>query len=70
MNRNGDLRALRRLDVLDAARGQAMTEMLVVVTALTTALLAPWIDGESPASLLLGAFLGLSRAFTHWLALL
>jgi hypothetical protein len=28
------------------------------------------VAGESPASLLLGAVVGLSRAFQHWLSLI
>lgn len=50
--------------------GQAMTEMLVVSVALAAALLLPWLDGESPASWLLGALVGVSRSFQRWLFLL
>jgi hypothetical protein len=50
--------------------GQAMTEMLVVSGALVAALLLPWLDGESPASWLLGALVGMSRSFQRWLFLL
>jgi hypothetical protein len=51
-------------------RGQAATEVLLVAIALAAALLLPWLEGESPASWLLGALLGVSRSFQRWLFLL
>ncbi len=53
-----------------AQAGQAMTETLVAALALAAALLAPWLGGESPAALLLGALVGVSRSFQAWLFLL
>jgi hypothetical protein len=53
-----------------AQAGQAMTETLVATLAIAAALLAPWLDGESPAALLLGAVVGVSSSFQGWLALL
>lgn len=50
--------------------GQATTEMVVVSVVLAAALLLPWLEGESPAALLLGAFVGIARAFEFWLYLL
>jgi hypothetical protein len=50
--------------------GQAATEFVLVSLALAAALCLPWVAGESPASLLLGAVVGLSRAFQHWLSLI
>jgi hypothetical protein len=54
----------------DAQAGQAMTETLLATLAIAAALLAPWLDGESPAGLLFGALVGVSRAFQGWLFLL
>ena len=51
-------------------RGQAATEMAVVSAVLAAALLLPWLDGASPAELLLGAFVGIARAYEFWLYLL
>lgn len=51
-------------------RGQAATEMALVSVVLAAALLLPWLEGESPAALLLGAVLGIARAFEAWLYLL
>jgi hypothetical protein len=50
--------------------GQAMTETLVATLAISAALLLPWLGGESPAALLLGALAGLSGSFQGWLFLL
>ncbi len=50
--------------------GQAMTETLLVSLAIAAALLVPWLEGESPAALLLGAVVGVSRSFQAWLFLL
>ncbi len=50
--------------------GQAMTETLVATLAIAAALLAPWLGGESPAALLLGAVAGVSSSFQAWLFLL
>ncbi len=50
--------------------GQAATEFVLVSLALAAALCLPWLAGESPASLLLGSVVGLSRAFQHWISLL
>lgn len=50
--------------------GQVMTEALLVSLALAAALLLPWLEGQSPAALLLGTVLGLSRSFQAWLLLL
>jgi len=49
--------------------GQAATETLVAALAIAAALCVPWLDGESPASLLLGVLIGASRAFQHWIFL-
>ena len=49
--------------------GQAVTEALVAALAIAAALCLPWLDGESPAGLLLGALVGASRAFQHWIFL-
>ena len=46
--------------------GQAVTEALVAALAIAAALCLPWLDGESPAGLLLGALVGAARAFQHW----
>ena len=43
------------MSVRTVQQGQAMTEMLVAAVALAAALLLPWLEGESPANLLLGA---------------
>jgi hypothetical protein len=51
-------------------RGQAATEVVVVSVSLAAALLLPWLEGESPAALLLGTLLALARAFETWLYLL
>lgn len=51
-------------------RGQVATEVTVVAAALAAALLLPWVDGESPAALLLGTLLALARGFESWLYLL
>jgi len=50
--------------------GQAMTETLAVALAIAAALLLPWLDGEAPASLVLGALAGMSLSFQAWLFLL
>lgn len=47
-----------------------MTENLLATLAIATALLSPWLDGESPVALLFGALIGLSRSFQGWLFLL
>ena len=54
----------------DTQVGQAMTETLLATLAIAAALLSPWLDGESPAGLLLGSLAGVSRAFQQWLFLL
>jgi hypothetical protein len=51
-------------------RGQAATEVAVVAAVLAAALLLPWLEGESPAALLLGTLLALARSFESWLYLL
>lgn len=53
-----------------AEAGQAMTETLLATLAIVAALLSPWLGGESPAALLLGALVGVSRSFQGWLFLL
>lgn len=58
------------MSVRTVQQGQAMTEMLVAAVALAAALLLPWLEGESPANLLLGAVVGVSRSFQSWLHLL
>ncbi len=50
--------------------GQALTETLLASVAIAAALLLPWVDGEAPAALLLGAMAGISRSFQAWLYLL
>jgi len=50
--------------------GQAMTETLLASLAIAAALLLPWLEGESPVALLLGALRGISVAFQTWLFLL
>jgi len=50
--------------------GQAMTETLVATLAIAAAVLSPWLGGESPAALLLGALVGVSSSFQAWLFLL
>jgi len=47
-----------------------MTETLVATLAIAAALLAPWLGGESPAALLLGAVVGVASSFQGWLFLL
>jgi hypothetical protein len=37
---------------------------------VAAALCLPWVAGESPAGLLLGALVGAAHAFQHWLFLL
>lgn len=64
------LPAARLASPMVRQRGQVATEFLLVVVVLAAALCLPWLAGESPATLLLGALVGLSRAFQHWLSLL
>ena len=58
------------MSVRGAQTGQAMTETLLATLAIAAALLLPWFGGESPAALLLGALVGVSRSFQTWLFLL
>jgi hypothetical protein len=58
------------MSVRGAQVGQAMTETLVATLAIAAALLVPWLGGESPAALLLGAVVGVSSSFQGWLFLL
>ncbi|MFO1427981.1 MAG: hypothetical protein U1F11_13615 [Steroidobacteraceae bacterium] len=60
----------RRMQHAQRVRGQAMVEALVVIVLVSAALLLPWLDGESPAVLLLRAMLAVSRGYATWLALL
>ena len=43
-------------------RGQAMTEFLIISAALSLALLYPYLNGESVATLLLRTLLRVARA--------
>lgn len=50
--------------------GQAMVEVAVITLLLTLALCSPWVDGRSPASLLLSTIASLSAAHVDWLKVL
>lgn len=50
--------------------GQAMTEFLVVASALALALLYPYVNGESVATLLLRALLRAARARSFLVSIL
>jgi hypothetical protein len=63
-----ETRGLGRTRRHDRHAGQAITEMLIVILAICSALLIPWFDGESPAEMLLSAFVGALQGFLHWLA--
>ena len=53
-----------------SARGQALTEFLVVVAALVTALMLPVVNDRSVARLLLEAILGSLRAQAYLISIL
>jgi hypothetical protein len=63
------MKPLQRLIVQRRAAGQASTEAAVLILVLGSALLLPWVDGASPAELLLRAFVGASQTFIFWLSL-
>lgn len=44
-----------------------MVEVAVVTLVVTLALCTPWMDGESPAELLLGSLAALTGSFIDWL---
>jgi hypothetical protein len=47
-----------------------MVEVAVITLLLTLALCSPWVDGRSPASLLLSTIASLSAAHVDWLKVL
>lgn len=51
-------------------RGQSAVEFLVVTACVALGLLTPWVDGKSPADLLLSALAELAIAQLAWLKIL
>lgn len=45
-----------------------MSEFTLIGAALLAALLLPWLDGRSPAAMLLGAVVEFINAFAFWMA--
>lgn len=50
--------------------GQSVIEFLVVTVFVALGLLAPWLDGRSPAELLLSAFAELATSQVAWIKII
>jgi hypothetical protein len=51
-------------------RGQSAVEFIVVTLCVALALLVPWMDGKSPADMLLVALAEFAASQTAWLKIL
>lgn len=51
-------------------RGQSAVEFLVVTLCVALGLLTPWMDGRSPADLLLSALAEFAASLVAWLKVL
>lgn len=50
--------------------GQSLLEFILVTTLVALALAVPWLDGQSPAELLLASLASLAAAHVDWLKLI
>lgn len=47
--------------------GQMLSEVAVVTLFVTLALCTPWLDGDSPAEMLLASIAALTGSYIDWL---
>lgn len=50
--------------------GQSIVEFILVTTFVALALILPWLDGQSPAELLLASLATLAATRVDWLKLI